>query len=88
MFSSKQLQNEIQKHKCNPNMQCPEVKLTLLAMDMEGLGRGLPGLKHKTKEAFYMHCSCSSFTLEILFSLSSASGKASSGDFTFLPCKI
>lgn len=68
--------------------QCPEVKLTLLAMDMEGLGGGLQGLKHKTKEAVYMHCSCSTFTLEILFSLSSASGEAYSGDFTSLPCKV
>lgn len=57
-------------------------------MDMEGLCGGLQGLKHKTKEAFYMHCSWSNFTLEILFSLSSASEEAYSGDFTLLLRKV
>lgn len=57
-----------------------------MSADMEELGGGLQGLKHKTKEAFYMRCVSSNFTLEILFCQLSASGEGYSGDFRILPC--
>lgn len=48
----------------------------------------LRGLKHKSKEAFYMHSILSGFTLEILFRQLSASGASHFGEFIFLPCNI